>query len=620
MLANLTKLNFTEPTQIQEKTLEILLEGKDLFAQAETGSGKTLAFSIPIIHSILQNKTQGIHSLIICPTRELSQQITSVIEVLTKDLDIRFACVIGGEDIEKQIQKINDSVNIIIGTPGRICDLLNQGVIKLENLKSIAFDEVDRLFDMGFKKEIDAILQATSESRQLILFSATNNNEVFNTAYRFGGNPVEVKLNEDQLVVDNIDHSMAMVNSAEKMSLLVGILDKNQDSYAMVFCNTQFQTHLVAEWLMKMNYKAKAISGRLPQNQRTKLMEDFREKKITILVCTDVAARGLDIKDITLVINFDLPFEAENYVHRIGRTGRAGEKGIAISFCAYEDCESLDKISELLGTDIPKFNFSDEDLAKKIAAKPYLDKKTLKVIVREKPVREIKKRKFEPKQFKDDVMDISDYKEKESSKCFSIESYDFAQASKKALSHFMLKDKFLLGHDVVKTGAKKYFLFGPRKVEYTFFVKPIFKRLLTPFFIDLFKKMHLQLFVRIAYVNSVVTIHFSGKDINMLFDNNKDLLFALEHLTQKYLYKYFSIASSLKVKMECHDEEDREAYLVKVAKSAKDKVLEAKKPYTLKPLGPSERRVIHHFFQDDQLVKTTSLGDGKFKQIEISLR
>lgn len=625
-------------------TMEPILSGKDIFAQAETGSGKTGAFVIPILEQILRDNKEGsigAHEsryVILSPTRELAQQTFKVCNMFGKELGIDSCCVIGGENIDKQKKLINEGVHILVATPGRMVDLIKQKVVALKECKAVVFDEADRLFEMGFKKDIEFILGSTPKERQIIMLSATSNQEVLSTVYKFNSHPEELKLNEDSLLVDHLDHKLAMVEKKEKFPLLVSLLRKKEDAYAIVFCNTQFQTHSVAEWLRAMGFKAKPISGRMAQNKRTKLMKDFREKKVTILVCTDVAARGLDIKDVNLVINYDLPPEAANYVHRIGRTGRAGEEGQAISFCAYEDCEYLDPIYELIDAKIPKMDLSDDDFAKDLCKKPFIDKKSLKVVTDDRPDRnkdkpkhkkENRERRERPKQ------EMKEKKERvpreRNEKRVDRRFFEFTSTSEKiatikAMDFFTIHDEGLIGHEILEQGPKKFFLFGPRQTKYKFFIKPIYKKILLPFLIEIVTRMHLDLYVKVAFKPNTLYVNFSGKDEKFLTENKFELLNAFEYLIKNYLQSRVVLHSNLKIQVKCSkgkaqskDSKD-EQRILKIAKSMRKKVLEKKEPIKLKPMNSAERRIVHQFFQDDKQIKTSSIGEGRLKQVELSLK
>lgn len=382
LIQSLSNHQFMTPTPIQEQVIPLALEGKDVLAQAETGSGKTGAFVIPLIHLVQQKmgldkegKEQVLNAaspyyLVLAPTRELAQQISSVAEKFGAPLGVKSICVIGGERIFEQKKSADEGIHILVATPGRLTDLYNQKIISFRDCVGIVLDEVDRLFDMGFKDEIHYLLSQIPKGRQLLMFTATHNLEVLNMAYKFRSDPVEIRLNEDKLLVENIQHSLIHLGDGEKMRLLVGLLRQSPEAYVIIFSNTQRQTHLVERWLNELGFKVKGISGSLPQNRRTKLMEQFRQKEIQILVSTDVAARGLDIKDVNLVINYDLPSDPSNYVHRIGRTGRAGKDGRAISFCAYRDCEFLGPIEDYIKGKIPVEEIDEKQLATDIGHAP----------------------------------------------------------------------------------------------------------------------------------------------------------------------------------------------------------------------------------------------------------
>ncbi len=645
LLASLVRVGFEKTSPIQELTLLPILDGKDIFAQAETGSGKTGAFAIPIIQQIL---TQGMMDKIdfgkslyavLSPTRELAQQTHTVFQQLGNELGIKAACIIGGESIVTQKQLIGQGVHVLVATPGRLSDLIRQKEIDLSECKGIVFDEADRLFDMGFKNDIEFILSQAPKNRQLIMVSATNNQDVLRTAYKFHSTPEEIKVSVDSLLVDNIDHQIAMINTEEKFSFLMKLLEEQKDSYAMVFCNTQFKTHLVAEWLIAMGVKASPISGRLPQNRRTKLLEDFRSKKITILVCTDVAARGLDIKNVPLVVNYELPSEASNYVHRIGRTGRAGEKGYAVSLCAHEDCEYLDAINKFINTKIPKMNITDDSFAKNICRKPIIDRETLKVIqkpeTRRRPERSsdmqttTTQRRVTPvaqqsKQGPRMASSISQNKKQ----FFEVTSSSFQEAEKNALDFFKINDKKMLGHEIIKQGPKKFFFFGPAQTLYKFFVGPNFQKILEPFWVETIRLMGLDLHVVVRFEAPHLRIVFSGKDEHLLLQQGSELLEAFDQITRLALYRKMDLPYGLKIHVNTSREkittpdicniDDNQADLVKMAEQIREEVLSSRTPVFTATLSPADRRIIHLHLESDPQISTQSIGDGHFKKIKIS--
>ncbi len=654
LIDSLQKSGFQKASAIQEMTITPILEGKDILALAETGSGKTGAFAIPIIEQILRDKeNEGdypIRYVVMSPTRELAQQTFKVFNQFGKELGIHSACVIGGESMDKQKDAIGKGVQVLVATPGRLKDLINQKVVKLDQCKGVVFDEADRLFDMGFKKDIEYILGKISDQRQLIMVSATTNMDVLNTAHKFRSHPLELKLNDDgNILVDSIHHSLAMVSSEEKFPLLVNLLRQEEDHYAIVFCNTQYQTHLVAEWLKAMGFKAKPISGRLPQNKRTKLMEEFRSKEVTILVCTDVAARGLDIKDVSFVINYDLPQESANYVHRIGRTGRAGKEGRAISLCAHEDCEHLDGIYAYIEQKIEKMPLTDADFATDIVAKPRIDYKSLR-LMDENEIRERNDRKRgrdgkrdgrrdgkndsrdrKPRDRKPDPI-IDNYVRPDrpadepgyqgppiNRKVFEVTASNENSAMTKAESWFKVKDKELFNVELVEKGKKKFFLFGPRDNKYKVTVKPIYKKLLEPFFNEMITWMGLDLEVRVSFKKPSLRISFSGKDEGLMVKNENELLEAFEHLCKKYLSQVTRTHDGLKINVRCQNKtKTQENSLMKLVDKLAKQVTDTGKAVKMrKSLNPAERRLVHQHLETNKAVKTVSLGDGRLKKIEI---
>ena len=668
LLLSIAKLGYTNCSPIQSLTIAPILEGQDIFAQAETGSGKTAAFAIPILEQILRKRSDptvpdqtNTSCIVLSPTRELAQQTHRVFNQLGESLGIIAECFIGGENIEKQRRSLEEKVAVVVATPGRLCDLSKQQIIDLSTCQIVVFDEADRLFDMGFKKEIEFILDRVDKKRQLIMVSATSNLDVLQTSYKYHSVPLEIKLNEDTLVVDKINHQMVMISVDEKMPFLVNMLRNQQDTYALVFCNTQIQTHVVAEWLKQMGMKSKAISGRLVQTKRTRLMEDFRAKKVTILVCTDVAARGLDIQDINLVVNYELPQDPTNYVHRIGRTGRAGKSGQAISFCAHEDCEALEAINKLIGTRIPQLEVHDDQFARDLCPRPRIDFKTLAVIeprvkkFAEKPARPktpIKTRSAKSEVIMKDIKPDNEstllsktqkntitQKNEErgenirtsndqnyvqninkDKRIFNIVSRDQSETEKAALDYFRINDKSLLEPKILKTGFRKYLFFGPRTITYQYQIRPIYKKILTPFLIKLLQLAKLKLYVKVFYDNHEVKIHFSGDDEMLLTKNNNDLLAAIEQVCRLYLGNKIFINEEMRLTAYCQNSQKQEKNLISLVDQLRKKVVDGQGPQLMRPLPAAERRIVHQYLGTDQLIKSTSIGDGRLKRIQLSLR
>ena len=682
LLNSLNAIGFENASPVQELTIEPVLKGEDIFAQAETGSGKTGSFAIPILEQILRdqelvdNPKRKVAYVVLSPTRELALQTHKVFEQIGGPLNITAASLIGGESIEKQKDILKEHPYVLVATPGRLVDLIRQKSVDLQETRAVVFDEADRLFDMGFKKDIEFILGKMPKDRQLIMVSATSNMDVLNTAYRFHSHPKELRLNADSLLVDNIDHSIAMISGDEKMPLLVNMLRDHEDAYALIFCNTQYMTHVVAEWLKLMDFKAKAISGRLPQNKRNRLIEEFRAKKVTILVCTDVAARGLDIKDVNFVVNYEIPQDAANYVHRIGRTGRAGANGQAVSFCAHEDCEHLDAIYELIESKIPKLDLEDSSFAKDIPKRPWIDSKTLKVVDRDQRNNKKNDRnRKSTKEFDDTPVEYPPYKlmdhhsfvkneSDEDTRLFVTTTTDLQAAHKNALGYFRVNDYGLLIWEVLKEGPKKFFFFGPRKTTYRYKLKTNFKKLLLPFVLEMLKTSRLDLYVKISYdkKSSTLKVDFSGKDERLLTRNNNELLYAFEQFISVYLFRKLHKPGKYKLlvtgpkppkgrgkdfKNDSRRDSNRgprrgndrgmergrdrgrerrphnpidEKALTKKADVLVEKVVNGEGPMTLDPMNSAERRIIHQHLGEHGKVKTTSLGDGRLKSIEISLK
>ena len=327
----LIDLGYETPTVIQEKAIpQVIASTQDLKAFAQTGTGKTAAFSLPILEQIDFNSPDT-QAIILSPTRELAVQIGNNIKEFSKYLPkVKTTTVYGGASIEDQIRSLKRGSQIVVGTPGRTVDLIKRRALKLGSIRWIVLDEADEMLNMGFKDELDKVLDATPESKQTLLFSATFPREVESIARNYMDNPVEITSGEKNKGSDDVTHEYFVVNERTRYPALKRIADVNTDIYAIVFCRTRRETQEVANNLIKDGYSADALHGELSQAQRDGVMDKFRKKSIKILVATDVAARGLDVTELTHVINHKLPDQIENYTHRSGRTGRAGKKGISI--------------------------------------------------------------------------------------------------------------------------------------------------------------------------------------------------------------------------------------------------------------------------------------------------
>jgi len=332
IVSSLTELGYEKPTPIQEISIPQILKSKDdLKAFAQTGTGKTAAFSLPIMEQ-LDLKSKDTQAIILSPTRELAIQIARNIEEFSKNIsNLNVVAVYGGANIEDQIRGIKRGAQIIVGTPGRTVDLIKRKRLNLKNIQWLVLDEADEMLNMGFKDELDQILEATPNSKQTLLFSATFPKEVEAIARNYMNNTVEISAGKKNIGAENVSHEYYLVSDRNRYPALKRIADINPDIYSIVFCRTRRETKDIADKLISDGYNADALHGDLSQAQRDMVMQKFRNKTLQILVATDVAARGLDVTDLTHVINYKLPDQPENYTHRSGRTGRAGKNGISVA-------------------------------------------------------------------------------------------------------------------------------------------------------------------------------------------------------------------------------------------------------------------------------------------------
>ncbi len=338
-------LGFVEPTEIQKQTIPFIsTDTRDLIALAATGTGKTAAFSLPILDMIDDN-SRKIQLLVLCPTRELCLQITKDIKNYTKYLkNIKTTAVYGGSSIMDQIRSLRDKPQIIVGTPGRVIDMIGRKALDFSDVQWVVLDEADEMLSMGFKDDLETILSETPETKQTFLFSATMNKEVERISKNYLTNPHRISVGSINAVKKNIKHEYYVVGYRQKKDALKRLIDSNPNQYSIIFCRTRMETQEVADFLMQNGYAADALHGDLSQAQRDTVMKKFRLKNIDILVATDVAARGLDVDSLTHVIHFSLPDDPEVFVHRSGRTGRAGKDGISMAFIKPEESRKLKQI------------------------------------------------------------------------------------------------------------------------------------------------------------------------------------------------------------------------------------------------------------------------------------
>ncbi len=328
MKATLKDAGFDTPTPIQEKTLELILNDWDIIGLAQTGTGKTAAFAVPLIETDEPNnrKTQA---LVLCPTRELALQITDVFRELSKHTKVRVVSVYGGQSVNTQIRAIQTGAQIVVGTPGRVKDLMGRGILRLGDIRTAVLDEADEMLNFGFLPDIKWIYSQLPKERQTLLFSATMNQAVLGVTRQFQTDPVRIEVSPSNTPIQTVQHSFLTAGERQKPRAVKHLIGDSKPRLALVFCNTKRRVKSLQKQLSDQGMPVSCLHGDLNQNQRDRIMDKFRKGKSTVLVATDVAARGIDVRDIDLVINYDVPDKMEYYVHRIGRTGRAGCAGRA---------------------------------------------------------------------------------------------------------------------------------------------------------------------------------------------------------------------------------------------------------------------------------------------------
>ena len=342
---SISKLGFNRPTDIQYKSIPPILRGEDVLAISQTGTGKTAAFAIPILHILQEGKIagrpDGIKCLVMAPTHELALQIESVFETLAKHTRVTSFCIHGGVDQEPQIEQLNTGVDVLIATPGRMFDLVSQGVLDLKRVEILVLDEADHMLDLGFLKDIRDLMRHIPRKRQTLFFSATINEKIKNLAYSLVTNPIRIQISPKDPVARNIEHAVAYIEMDDKRFFLEALIKDHTDQKILVFVRTKLRAERVKKALERVDIRADSIHGDKLQKERTQTMDSFRIGVLKVLIATDVSARGIDIPNVEYVVNYDLPDNLENYVHRVGRTGRGDKKGQAVSFCSSQEKELL---------------------------------------------------------------------------------------------------------------------------------------------------------------------------------------------------------------------------------------------------------------------------------------
>ena len=359
---SISKLGFTRPTDIQFKSIPHILSGEDVLAIAQTGTGKTAAFAIPVLHVLQERKIKGrpdgVKCLVMVPTHELALQTENVFRVLGKHTRVKAFAIHGGVEQDPQIEQLNKGVDVLIATPGRMFDLVSQGALQLQRVEILVLDEADHMLDMGFIKDIRDLMKHLPRKRQTLFFSATIDEKIKKIAYSLVSDAIRIQISPKDPVARNIDHAVAFIEMDHKRFFLESVIRERDEQKILVFVRTKVRAERVKKALERVKIESETIHSDKEQAQRERTMQEFRQGKLKVLIATDVSARGIDIPDVELVVNYDLPETHEYYVHRVGRTGRGSNKGQAISFCSKDEREILKIIEEQLGKPIYRIEIS----------------------------------------------------------------------------------------------------------------------------------------------------------------------------------------------------------------------------------------------------------------------
>jgi len=368
---SLEEMGFRRPTDIQYKSIGPILHGDDVLAIAQTGTGKTAAFAIPVINMLHEQKaskrSDGIRCIVMVPTRELALQITEVFQVLEKHTRVKTFCLMGGVEQDPQIARLEKGVDIVVATPGRMFDLVSQGHLGLGDIEILILDEADHMLDLGFINDIEQLVKKLPRSRQTLFFSATINPYIKKVAYSLVTNPIRIQISPKDPVARNIEHSVAFIEMDDKRFFLERLVNENPESKILVFVRTKVRAERVMLAMQRLNIVCETIHGDKEQADRLHVMKRFKNGEFKIMIATDVSARGIDIANVDFVINYDLPEKPENYVHRVGRTGRADKKGIAVSFCSKEEKPLLEEIEEYIGKPVEVMDITKSEYHETLA-------------------------------------------------------------------------------------------------------------------------------------------------------------------------------------------------------------------------------------------------------------
>ncbi len=399
---NIADLGFKRPTDIQFKSIPPILKGEDVLAIAQTGTGKTAAFAIPII-SILQEMKhsvryeEGVKCIVLEPTRELALQVTEVFQKMAKGTKVETLCLFGGVDQAPQVDKIAKGVDILIATPGRMFDLIYQKHLKITGVQILVLDEADHMLDLGFIKDIQDVKKFLPKFHQTLFFSATINEQIKKVAYSLVRNAIRIQLSPKDPVAKNIKHSVAFIEMDDKRFFLERVINENPESKILVFVRTKVRAERVKSAMQRVGLETETSHGDKEQLDRLTVLDKFRKGETKILIATDVSARGIDIANVDYVVNYDLPDVPENYVHRVGRTGRGTQKGLAVSFCATEEKPILDEIEGFMGKKIRVLELDQQEYAETIDFSKDTTNYDLKALLKEAEELELSKKKTKKK-------------------------------------------------------------------------------------------------------------------------------------------------------------------------------------------------------------------------------
>jgi len=367
ILKSIEQMGYKRPTDIQFKAIPAILKGEDVLAIAQTGTGKSAAFVIPVLQLLQKkrkSKDKGVRCIVMVPTHELALQITDVFKQIGKLTTLKFTAIYGGVDQKAQVERLQEGTDVLIATPGRLFDYINQGHLKVYNAEMLVLDEADHMLDLGFIKDIEDLIKYLPKNRQTLFFSATIDKKIKKLAYSLVRKPIRIQISPKNPVAKNIDHSVVFVSMDDKRFFLERMVKENPDKKILVFARTKVRCERVLKAMERVEIKSVTIHSDKTQDERNEAMNAFKSGEVKLLIATDVSARGIDIPDVDYVVNYDIPEQPENYVHRVGRTGRGKQKGYAVAFCSEEENELLAEIEKYVGqavdvTDIDRNEYAD---------------------------------------------------------------------------------------------------------------------------------------------------------------------------------------------------------------------------------------------------------------------